>query len=185
VATNGRDDPMTGTGPTSTAAPTSGTDPTSGRGRTRRAGAASGTGTRSRAGTKAAESDAPEVKAAADDPVIEKAGAPEDADPVIETDDPKKALAASELDLAKLRAVRRSRVIKAAVLTAIALIFIAFVLQNAQPVDVRLVAWTVPVGLIWVIVASALLGAVGGYLVGRPDKELRLHGPNRRDKDSL
>ncbi|MDQ3946499.1 MAG: LapA family protein [Actinomycetota bacterium] len=168
-------------------APTSGTDPTSGTGRTRRAGAASGTGTRSRAGTKAAESDAPEVKAAADDPVpvIEKAGASEDADPVIETDDPKKALAASELDLAKLRAVRRSRVIKAAVLTAIALIFIAFVLQNAQPVDVRLVAWTVPVGLIWVIVASALLGAVGGYLVGRPDKELRLHGPNRRDKDSL
>jgi uncharacterized integral membrane protein len=116
--------------------------------------------------------------------VVESRGSKE-ADPFVDSDDPKKALAASEIDLAKLQAVRRARVIKAVALTAIALVLIVFVLQNAGPVDVRLIAWTVPIRLIWVIVASVLLGAVAGYLVGRPDKQLRLHGPNRRDKDPL
>jgi uncharacterized integral membrane protein len=119
-----------------------------------------------------AKSDAPVVEVAVDDPVLGPAS-------------PQKALAASETDLAKLQAARRARVIKAAVLTAIALIFITFVLQNAGAVGVRLLAWTVSIRLIWVIVASAVLGALGGYVVGRPDKRLLLHGPNRRDEDPL
>jgi uncharacterized integral membrane protein len=106
-------------------------------------------------------------------------------DPVVEAGSPKAALAASETDLAKLQAARRARVIKAVALTAIAVVFITFVLQNAGPVGVRLLAWTVSVRLIWVIVASAVLGALAGYLVGRPEKRLLLHGPNRREEDPL
>ncbi|MGH9039914.1 MAG: lipopolysaccharide assembly protein LapA domain-containing protein [Acidimicrobiia bacterium] len=113
-------------------------------------------------------------------PVVEKSN-----EPVIEPVDPKKALAASKSDLARLQEARRARVIKAGILTAIALVLITFVLQNAEPVGIRLIAWTVSIRLIWVIVVSTLLGAVAGYLVGRPDKRLRLHGPNRRDEDQL
>jgi uncharacterized integral membrane protein len=120
-----------------------------------------------------------------DDPVIEAV----DPDPVTsETSrkaEPDDALAASEKDLAKLRAATRSRVIKAVALAALGLILIAFVLQNADPVGVNVLGWTVSVGLIWVIVASVLLGAVAGFLVGRPGKQLLLHGPNRRQKDDL
>jgi uncharacterized integral membrane protein len=119
-----------------------------------------------------AKSDAPVVDSAVDDPVVETGGARE-------------ALAASETDLAKLQAARRSKVIKAAILTVIALILITFVLQNAQPVGVQLLAWTVSIRLIWVIVAAAVLGALGGYLVGRPDRRLLLHGPSRREEDPL
>ena len=159
-------------------------------------------------GIKAAESDAAKIAKGVDDPIVER-GNPKQADPVTETGDPKradpvpeakspdrlqgdevvgtadpnKALAASETDLAKLQAARRARLIKAGILTAIALILIAFVLQNAQPVAVKLLGWTVSIRLIWVIVASALLGAVAGYLVGRPDKQILLHGPSRREED--
>ena len=100
-----------------------------------------------------------------------------------EVGDEKAALAASQADLAKLRAVRRARLIKASILTGIAIVFITFVLQNATPVGLKVLGWTVSVRLIWVIVVSALLGAVAGYLVGRPDKQLLLHGPSRREED--
>ncbi|MGH8976321.1 MAG: lipopolysaccharide assembly protein LapA domain-containing protein, partial [Acidimicrobiia bacterium] len=135
------------------------------------------------------ENDGPVVEK--DGPVVEKDGPVVEKDgPVVEKDGPvaerggaEQALAASQADLAKLRLVRRARLIKAAILTFIALILITFVLQNAHPVGVQLAFWTVSVGLIWVIVASVLLGAVAGYLVGRPDKELLLHGPSRRQED--
>lgn len=117
-----------------------------------------------------------------DDPVIEAV----DPDPVTSGKaDSDYALAASEKDLAKLQAATRTRVIKAVALAALGLILIAFVLQNADPVGVNVLGWTVSVGLIWVIVASVLLGTVAGFLVGRPGKQLLLHGPNRRQKDDL
>jgi uncharacterized integral membrane protein len=97
--------------------------------------------------------------------------------------DPDDALFASEKDLAKLQAATRAKVIKAAAGAVLALIFIAFVLQNADPVGLNVLGWTVSVGLIWVIVASVLLGGVAGFLVGRPGK-LLLHGPSRRQRDS-
>ncbi len=100
-----------------------------------------------------------------------------------EIGDEKEALAASQADLAKLRDVRRARLIKASILAAIAVVFITFVLQNASPVALKILGWTLTVRLIWVIVVSALLGAGAGYLVGRPDKELLLHGPSRRQED--
>jgi uncharacterized integral membrane protein len=136
-----------------------------------------------------AKADPPPVKTEprrvqADPPAIKDTGRGKDgakdsgAEPGVD-----QALAASQSDLAKLQAARRRRLIKAVVLTAIALVFIVFILQNANPVDMRVLAWTVSVRLIWIIVASALLGALAGYLVGRPDKNLLLHGPSRREED--
>ena len=121
----------------------------------------------------------------ADDPIVEdipRGDTP--GGPAKETGGVDEALAASQSDLAKLQKARRSRVIKAIALTAIALVFIMFILQNAKPIDLRVLAWTVSVRLIWVIVAAALLGALAGYLVGRPDKNLLLHGPSRRQEDT-
>jgi uncharacterized integral membrane protein len=145
-----------------------------------------------------------------DDPVVERADPKiEPKKPAVERNEPKKpaverkkrtvgrgrntpagepqgpdvALAASQSDLAKLAAIRRARVIKAIALTAIALVLIIFVLQNADPVGVHILWGTVSVRLIWVIVASVLLGALAGYLVGRPAKNVLLHGPSRRQED--
>ena len=128
--------------------------------------------------------DEPEIESY-DDPGIE----PADPGPVTSGTsgasgkaDPDDALSASEKDLAKLQAATRTKIIKAAAGAALALIFIAFVLQNADPVGLNVLGWTVSVGLIWVIVASVLLGGIAGFLVGSPGK-LLLHGPSRRQED--
>jgi uncharacterized integral membrane protein len=77
---------------------------------------------------------------------------------------------------------QRDRLIKVAQLTAIAIIFITFVLQNAQGVNVHLLLFSVNIRLIWVIFGCALLGGVAGYLIGRPDKSLRALLPQKQRK---
>jgi len=114
---------------------------------------------------------------------------PSATDDVPETGDdisvePDVLIVANEVDLKKLEQARRSRLIKAGVVALAALLLIIFVLQNAKPVPVRLVFFTQSLRLIWLVVASAALGAVGGYFVAKPDKHLRLHGPRRRREDT-
>ena len=111
------------------------------------------------------------------------------ADPVIGAADPDSMTApVAELQaldqehLRKLAAAQRSRVIKAVVLAVIAVFFIVFVLQNAQPVNVKLVFGTVTVRMIWVIVVAGGLGALAGFLVARPDQNIHFHLPERRGK---
>ncbi|HEV7687879.1 MAG TPA: LapA family protein [Acidimicrobiia bacterium] len=77
---------------------------------------------------------------------------------------------------------QRDRLVKVAQLTAIAIIFITFVLQNAQGVNVHLLLFSVNIRLIWVIFGCALLGGVAGYLIGRPDKSLRALLPQKQRK---
>jgi uncharacterized integral membrane protein len=110
-------------------------------------------------------------------------------DPVIEVADqdtltaPAAELQALDQDhLQKLAAAHRSRVIKAVVLGLIAVLFVAFVLQNARPVNVKLVFGTVTVRMIWVILASAALGVLAGFLVARPEQNIHFHLPERRGK---
>ena len=136
----------------------------------------------------------PKAEPKAADPVLERvaaedldlrdpAGRPSKGGPP-DTGGVDEALAASQSDLAKLQKARRARVIKAIALTMIAIVFIIFILQNDSPMELRLLAWTVSVQLIWVIIPAALLGALAGYLVGRPPKHLLLHGPSRRQEDT-
>lgn len=97
--------------------------------------------------------------------------------------DPRPAADPNEIDLRQLASLRRAKVMKATVLGLIAVALIMLVIQNSTHVDVRLLFWDVSMRLIWIVVIATALGAVGGYLVGRPPKDLRLHGPRRRKED--
>jgi uncharacterized integral membrane protein len=90
---------------------------------------------------------------------------------------------ADEEHLRKLRQVQRARATKAAVLGTVAVLFIVFVIQNSRRVDVEFLFWTWSVRLIWVYVAATLLGAVGGFFLGRPGKQLRLHQPKEAEEN--
>jgi uncharacterized integral membrane protein len=75
--------------------------------------------------------------------------------------------------LQKLEAQRAERLVKVAQLTLIAVVFILFVLQNADPVDVNFLIFSLNIRLIWVIFGCGVLGGAAGYLIGRPEKSLR------------
>jgi len=81
--------------------------------------------------------------------------------------------------LQNLEARRTERLMKVGQLTLIATIFITFVLQNAQPVNVHFLLFSLNIRLIWVIFGCGLLGGVAGYLIGRPDKSLRALLPQK------
>ena len=77
---------------------------------------------------------------------------------------------------------QRERLIKALQLTLIAIIFITFVLQNSDGVNVTFLLFSVNIRLIWVIFGCALLGGAAGYLIGRPDKSIRALLPQKDQK---
>ena len=75
--------------------------------------------------------------------------------------------------LQNLEAERAERLMKVGQLTLIAIVFIAFVLQNSEGVNVTFLLFSLNIRLIWVIVGCGLLGGFAGYLIGRPEKSLR------------
>jgi uncharacterized integral membrane protein len=77
---------------------------------------------------------------------------------------------------------QREQLVKIVQLTLIAIVFITFVLQNAQPVNVHFLLFSLNIRLIWVIFGCGLLGGAAGYLVGRPDKSLRALLPQKERK---
>ena len=84
--------------------------------------------------------------------------------------------------LQHLEARRAERVVKVAQLTLIAIVFITFVLQNADPVNVHFLVFSLNIRLIWVIFGFVVLGGVAGYLIGRPEKSLRSLLPQKENK---
>jgi uncharacterized integral membrane protein len=84
--------------------------------------------------------------------------------------------------LQKLEAQRTERLVKVAQLTLILIVFIAFVLQNADGVNVHFLVFALNIRLIWVIFGCGLLGGVAGYLIGRPEKSLRALLPHKEKK---
>ena len=82
--------------------------------------------------------------------------------------------------LKRLREIRQKKLLRAGFITLLLVALIVFVLQNARPVDVHVLFFAGRTLLIWVIVACAALGAIVGYLLGRPDKSTRFHGEERR-----
>ena len=81
--------------------------------------------------------------------------------------------------LNQMEARQRERLLKVVQLTLIAIVFITFVLQNAQGVNVHFLFFSLNIRLIWVIFGCACLGGFAGYLVGRPDKSLRALLPQK------
>ena len=86
--------------------------------------------------------------------------------------------------LQQLEAQRAERLVKIVQLTLIAVVFAVFVLQNADPVDVSVLIFSLNIALIWVIFGCAALGGVAGYLIGRPEKSLRDLLPQKEKKPS-
>jgi uncharacterized integral membrane protein len=86
--------------------------------------------------------------------------------------------------LQNLEAQRAERLVKVGQLTLIAIVFITFVLQNAQGVNVHFLLFAINIRLIWVIFGCGLLGGVAGYLIGRPEKSLRALFPDKAKKPS-
>jgi uncharacterized integral membrane protein len=84
--------------------------------------------------------------------------------------------------LQNLEAQRTERLMKVAQLTLIAIVFIAFVLQNADPVNVHFLVFSLNIRLIWVIFGCGVLGGVAGYLIGRPEKSLRALLPQKEKR---
>ena len=111
-----------------------------------------------------------------DDPVIEAAEKQPAEAPAAELQ------ALDEEHLQKIKASQRARLIKAAILAGIGVLFIVFVLQNAKSVDVTLIFATISVPLIWVIVVPALIGAAACYVIARPEKDIHFHLPERRGR---
>ena len=84
--------------------------------------------------------------------------------------------------LQNLEAQRAERLMKVAQLTLIAIVFITFVLQNADAVNVHFLLFSLNIRLIWVIFGCGALGGVAGYLIGRPEKNLRALLPQKEKK---
>lgn len=79
---------------------------------------------------------------------------------------------ADDLDLER-RAVRR-RIVQLVSLLALVVILVAFVVENAQRVKIHFVFFTKDVRPIWLMLTSAILGGLVGYLVGRPGRQVRM-----------
>jgi uncharacterized integral membrane protein len=73
----------------------------------------------------------------------------------------------------RVRRARQARVAKLLIVLALLVIVIIFVIGNSQGVEVDFVFVTRHPSLIWVMLASAFLGGLVGYVVGRPGKEFR------------
>ena len=84
--------------------------------------------------------------------------------------------------LQTLEAERRERLTKVFQLTLIAIVFMVFVLQNAEAVPVELLFFSLNIRLIWVIVGCGLLGGVAGYVIARPEKNLKALLPQKGEK---
>jgi len=80
----------------------------------------------------------------------------------------------------QLQRHRQTRAAKTIVLLGLLLILILFIVWNAHTVDVSFVFGSAEVGLIWVMLACALLGGIIGFIVGRPGRGFRFRG---RDED--
>jgi uncharacterized integral membrane protein len=77
-------------------------------------------------------------------------------------------------DLDVIRKARRRRVVLILSILALVVFLIAFVIQNSTRVEISFVFFSREVRPIWLMVTSAVLGGIVGYLVGRPGKQIRL-----------
>ncbi|HEY7281570.1 MAG TPA: LapA family protein [Actinomycetota bacterium] len=74
---------------------------------------------------------------------------------------------------------RQTRAAKTIVLLVLITILLLFIVWNAHQVPVSFVFLTRRIGLIWVMLACAVIGGVVGYFIGRPGRAFRF----RRDDD--
>jgi uncharacterized integral membrane protein len=143
-------------------------------------GSSSGSTTTRRRQTRARTVSASIGEPTATVPVDDSALAAANARRALNPDMPRVAWLRSQLQQMESR--QRERLLKTAQLTVIAIVFITFVLQNAEPVNVHFLLFSLDIRLIWVIFGCGMLGGAAGYLIGRPDKSLRALLPQKPKK---
>jgi uncharacterized integral membrane protein len=62
---------------------------------------------------------------------------------------------------------QRKQLITLGLLVAVAIIMLAFILENRDPVNISFIVFTAKTSLIWLIVLSLIAGGIAGHLVGR------------------
>lgn len=77
---------------------------------------------------------------------------------------------------------RQTRAAKSIVLLGIITILVLFIVWNAHKVPVSFVFATSDIGLIWVMLACAVLGGIVGFIIGRPGRAFRF-GRDDDEKD--
>ena len=95
-----------------------------------------------------------------------------------QTSGEERAAGPSDADRQHLRRIQRqrqARVVKAVVALAIIVLLVVFVIRNSDPQPIDFVFKTGRFRLIYVLIVTALLGGIAGYLLGRPSKGTRLH----------
>lgn len=80
--------------------------------------------------------------------------------------EPKKE--AEEPGLGQIIAAERAKIAKVLLGIAVVVIFIVFIIQNSDEVEVDFVFFSSRIGLIWVFLACALIGSLATWLLGRP-----------------
>ncbi|MGH2740733.1 MAG: LapA family protein [Actinomycetota bacterium] len=75
---------------------------------------------------------------------------------------------AEEPGLGQIMAAERAKFAKVVLGLAVLVIFIVFIVQNSDEVDVDFVFFSSRIALIWVFLGCALIGALATWLLGRP-----------------
>jgi uncharacterized integral membrane protein len=86
--------------------------------------------------------------------------------------------------LRRLQRERQRRLVKAVVVLVILVLLVVFVIQNSDRVPIDFIFVTRRSRLIYVLIVTALLGGVAGYLLGRPGKRTRPHEDEAGKKKS-
>ena len=73
----------------------------------------------------------------------------------------------------QLQRHRQTRAAKSIVLLGVLALLILFIVWNAHSVKVSFVFGDADVGLIWVMLACAVLGGIVGFIIGRPGRAFR------------
>jgi uncharacterized integral membrane protein len=85
--------------------------------------------------------------------------------------------------LEQLRRHRQSRVARLIVALIVLVILLVFVLSNSESVPVSFVLTEREAPLIWVMLGCAVLGAIVGFIAGRPGRAFRFRREEEQEDD--
>ncbi len=88
----------------------------------------------------------------------------------------------AERELETIRRTTRRRAARLVALLVLVVILVAFVIENSARVKINFVFFSREVRPIWLMLTSAVLGGIVGFLAGRPGKQVRFR-PGKDGKE--
>jgi uncharacterized integral membrane protein len=83
----------------------------------------------------------------------------------------------------QMLAAERATVVKVVFGLAVIIIFIIFIVQNSDEVEIDFVFTSAKVGLIWVFLVCAIVGGLVTWLIGRPRRRALKRYADAYDRD--